>query len=239
MSQASLNIGRMIPLHLKTEEQGDSPEASIYYLVAENGTFLVRNTELFSSVTEVDSVPGLLQEEASCALHFPRLPRAIMEQMYGFFRAVYQTWDGEAVAFLFYEPESSAFRLGIPPQTLVRHCFAGYSWTEKSVSYGYLPRPRGFVKLGDAHSHPNLSAFFSCTDDRDDDQDGLRIVIGALESSSPDVSVSFVAGGTRFSLSPEDALEDFRGATAPPKQWLDQVTCLENGEPLIAQWRCE
>jgi hypothetical protein len=65
-----------------------------------------------------------------------------------------------------------------------------------------------------------------------DDQDeacenGLHIVIGHLDRQQPDMSVSFVASGTRFILRLEDAVEGFTTPRPPPSQWLQQVQCCE------------
>ena len=218
----------MIPAYFKTDEFRE-PASPCYYLVTASGIFLVRKTELFSSVTKADAVPGLAPEEPSCSLSFPRVPREITEQLYGFFQAAFDEWEGEAVAFLYYAPESRTFGVAVPPQTLFRHRWFGGWRTEKRVVYGHLPRPEGFLKLGDAHSHADFPAFFSCTDDRDDGEDGLRIVIGDLHRLEPSISVSFVASGTRFALRPEDVLEDFSAPVPPSREWLERVVCREEG----------
>jgi hypothetical protein len=156
-----------------------------------------------------------------------------MERIYGFFREVYQRWQGEAVAFLYYAPATKAFGVAVPPQTLFRYESFGHWRMAPRVAYGAAPRVNGYVKLGDAHSHADMPAFFSYTDDRDDTQDGLRIILGDLHRSRPDVKVSFVAQGKRFSLRPEDALEDFLTPLMPPRSWLDRVTCQPgNGSPM-------
>jgi hypothetical protein len=217
----------MIPVYFKT---GDfvEPAPPLYYLVTAQGNFLVKKTSLFTSITEVTAIPGLLDQGESLSLRFPKVPREILEQMYGFFDAVYQKWEGEAIVFLYYSPGDGAFRLEAPPQTLFRHQSAYGFWrTEMKVEYGYWPRPPGFIKLGDAHSHADLPAFFSCTDDRDDQEDGLRITLGHLDRARPDVSVSFVASGARFALKAESVLEDFSAPLPPPPAWLERVTCRE------------
>ncbi len=218
----------MIPAYFKSESFLP-PAAPYYHLVAANGVYLVRNTELFSSVTKVDAVPGLAPEEESCTLYFPRVPREITAQLYGLFQAVYDEWEGEAVAFLYYTAESRTFLVDVPPQVLFRHRWVDGWSTEKKVIYGSLPRPEGYVKLGDAHSHANFPAFFSCTDDRDDVEDGLRLVVGDLHRVEPSISVSFVASGTRFALRPEDVLEDFSTPAPPPREWLERVVLQEEG----------
>lgn len=216
----------MIRCYLNTPGLAE-PADAIYYLVAANGTFLVNKTPLYTSITEARGVPGLLPREPAVRLAVPRVPRKLMERVYGFFQAVYQRWGGEAVVFLYYAPASQGFGVAVPPQTLRRHQVYGRWRTEPRVAYGYVPRAAGYVKLGDAHSHADLPAFFSNTDDRDDQQDGLRIVLGELHRLRPDVkvSVSFVAQGKRFILKPEEVLENFSMPLTPPRAWLDRVTC--------------
>ena len=220
----------MIPLYVATPGFAE-PRESLYYMVAANGTFLVNRTALFTAVTAARALPGLLYREPSIQLAFPRVPRQLMERIYGFFKTVYLLWEGEAIVFLFYGPAERTFHVGVPPQTLFRHR-TGDRWrTEGRVSYGHLPRGKGIIKLGDAHSHASAAAFFSCRDDADDTtHDGLRIVLGRMDRRRPDVNVSFVTQGTRFLLGAADVMEDFSAALTPPRAWLRQVTCRHLGE---------
>jgi hypothetical protein len=218
----------MIPVYLKTSDFAE-PSDMLYFLVTASGNFLVRKTELFTSITEVRELPGLSAQGEGVRLRLPRLPRALLEQMYGFFQAVYEQWEGEAIVFLYYSPKSATYRLEAPPQTLFRYqTFLGGWRTQMRVEYGYTPRPPGFLKVGDAHSHGDLPAFFSCTDDHDDQEDGLRITLGNLDRAAPDVSVSFVVNGRRFYLKPENILEPFSVPLAPPPEWMERVTIRES-----------
>jgi hypothetical protein len=213
----------MIPLYLKTGELTD-PDDELYYLVAGNGVFLVKRSEVFTAITRVQDVAGLEVQTPALTLTIPKLPRSLMEKIYGFFDIVYRRWDGEAVVFLFYSPENGRFHVDAPPQTLVRRRTSSGWRTESHVEYKSLPRPEGFLWLGDVHSHCDLGAFFSATDDHDDGQDGLRIVMGRLDRHQPDVCASFVTGGTRFELAAEDVIENFRGPVTPPPVWLERVS---------------
>ena len=219
----------MIPFHLKTADFVE-PADPLYYLLAANGIFLVKNNGLFRSVTAAPEIAGLHSQDQTAVLNLPKLPRELMEKVYGFFDYVFRQWGGEAVAFLYYSPERREFRVGIPPQKIYRYRWLREWRTEGRVEYGYVPRPESFVKLGDIHSHPDCAAFFSRTDDFDDEEDGLRIVMGDLKRCPPDVRVSFITGGTRFRLQPERVLEDFGYPAPPPAEWTQQVTCLYEGE---------
>ena len=213
----------MIPLFLKSTEF-EEPDASAYYLLAANGVFLVKKGGIFSSVTEAPLV-GLGRQRPSLRLGFPKVPRELLERMYGFFRYAYEQFDSEAVVFLYYSPEQGIFHADAPPQVVTRYrTYHGWR-TAGNVEYGTMSRPHGFLKLGDAHSHGESPAFFSPTDDRDDGEDGLRIVMGALHRSPPEVRVSFIASGTRFRLEPHEVLEDFIEPTRPPDEWTERIEC--------------
>ncbi len=213
----------MLPTYLNTPGLPE-PADPVYLLVAANGTFLVNKTALFTSITEVSEVSWLERQKPSVQLTFPKVPRQLMERVYGFFQAVYRRWRGEAVAFLYYAPATGDFGVAVPPQELRRYQCSGSWHVEPSVQYGSLSPVPGYIKLGDVHSHMNLPPFFSATDSRDDWQDGLRIVMGNLDRPIPAVRVSFIAQGVRFVLKNEDVLEDFSRPLPPPRTWLDRVT---------------
>jgi hypothetical protein len=214
-----------IPIHCKTGKPPD-PSLSLFYLVAASGVFLVKKSGLYFSVTRTEKILGLADQDEELILKFPRVPRQLMATVYGFFRQVFRLYQGEAVALIFYSPEQKRFRVGVPPQKLFRYQSCGRWRTEGRVVYGHYPRPDGFLKLGDIHSHGDEPAFFSNIDAEDDaKQDGLRIVLGHMDRESPDMEVSFVAGGTRFALQPHDAVEPFAEACSPPPSWIERVSC--------------
>jgi hypothetical protein len=227
----------MIPLYRKTADFTEPPEA-IYHLLTRDGLFRVMRSPLFTAVMKTEGVPDLEPQKSSLQLAVPKVPRQLMERIYGFFRTVYERWDAEAVVLLYYSHEQRVFRTAVPKQTIYRYRI-GERWrTEGRVSYGYHKRPEGFVKLGDAHSHCDLPAFYSCVDDMDDREDGLRIVLGDLHRPLPSVSASFVASGHRFRLPSDDVLEDFIEPVEPPEDWMRQIACeYERPAPRVEEAR--
>jgi hypothetical protein len=216
----------IVPFYLKTADF-DEPTDSMYYLAAANGTFLVKKTGLFAAVTATTTMAGLDQATPALELHFPRIPSNILEQTYGFFRDIYRRFDGEAIVFIYYSPERNEFKVEPPPQRLTRRrTRSGWS-TAARVEYQTIARPSGYFKLGDVHSHADSKAFFSSTDDEDDEEDGLRVVMGRFDRARPDVCVSFVANGTRFGLQVGDVLEEFVDPLPPPSAWTHRVICVD------------
>ena len=223
----------MIPIHIKTETFSE-PDVALYYLVAAEGVYLVKKTGLYRSVTRADWIVGPQSQAPALELNLPKVPRAHMERVYGFFDAVYQNCQGEAIVFLFYDPDRGDFQIGVPRQTVRRYWYAGGWITEGHVEYDQMARPEGYLKIGDIHSHGKQSAFFSAVDDHDDQEDGLRIVIGRLDLEPPDVCASFVAAGYRFPKNGDDVAEPFTARISPPHEWLARVRVCD--APRYVSW---
>jgi PRTRC genetic system protein A len=218
----------MIPTFFKDAGFAE-PAAPLYYLVAGNGLFLVRRTGLFTSISRASGVAGLEEQKPELVLRFGKIPRAMMERIYGFLKWAWREWESEAILFLYYSPETGKFLLDAPPQTIFLYRRMGRWNAEGRVAYRTLARPESYVKLGDVHSHGDLPAFFSAQDDRDDLEEGLKIVMGRMDRERPEVEVSFVAAQRRFPLRPEDVLEGFSAAVPPPRQWIERVQCEYEG----------
>lgn len=214
----------MVPTAFKTADY-EEPQTSLYYLVTADGLFLVRKTSLFTSISRALGVPGLEPQQAALALRFGKIPGSVMERVYGFFDWAWRRWRSEAILFLYYAPETGAFLLDAPPQTIQFYYRSGQWHPEGRVAYCALPRPPGYLKLGDIHSHGRFPAFFSAQDDRDDCEEGLKIVMGRLDGEEPEVEASFVVGRNRFALRPDDILEEFAVPMPPPRLWIDRVHC--------------
>jgi len=125
----------------------------------------------------------------------------------------------------------------VPPQRIFRYRLGNRWRTEGHVEYEAIRRRKECVLLGDVHSHCDLPAFFSYTDDLDDKADGLRIILGRVNRNRPEIAASFVASGQRFPLRAEQACEDFCTPRVPPRHWLRQITCLyETEKPKYQSW---
>ncbi len=227
------------PIVLKTPEAG-KPDATIYYEIASNGPFQVRDFPIYRAVTRTDElVPGLHTQEESLEIKFPRLPAALLAEVLDFFCEVYRRHGGEAIVILLYHPAQKVFRARVPPQTISQYRDYKGRWKAyMDLKYKSVARPKDFLRLGTIHSHPNMPAYASATDCDDERfEDGLHIVFGDLDMSRITRSASFVANGVRFRLKPSEVMEPFSQSdreappdwmacveverrSAPPKQWV-------------------
>lgn len=206
----------IFPVHFK-EEGSKEPADPIFFILANNGFFLVKEVDLYRACVKVDGVPGLLPHEESVQLKLPTLPKTLVEAAMGFLKAVYSRYQAEGILLLFYS-SSEGFRLEVPRQSIYR----------KRVKYQNLPAPEGFFRLGTWHSHANVAAYHSADDRLDEiEEDGLHIVVGNLDLDSPSFSFSFMVNGRRFLFEKEAVIEGYDRPIPPPPEWLEKVTCVE------------
>jgi hypothetical protein len=203
----------------------------VYYQVAANGLFLVRDTPLYRATTRVTTgVPGLHPSREELVVRFPPLPVALVEPILAFFREVYERWTGEAIVLLFLCPESGEYRALVPPQEIPGYRDAwGRPRAYLRLRYGSVARPEGFVRFGSIHSHAELPAGASCTDLEDEEHgDGLHVVYGRIDRDAPARSAACVVSGRRFDLEPELVVPECRVPDTPaPREWLEQVSFVE------------
>lgn len=224
----------MFPVLLK-DDAFTTPDADTSYVIAGNGLFLERRTELYAATVRVDGgVAGLLPHEARLDLRLPRpLPRSLVETALGFFRSVYERWEGEAVLFLFYAPAADGrrarYRVEAPPQTIRGRVEHGRFRADLRLSYGPCARPGPeWRKLGTMHSHAELSPRHSLVDEHDElFETGLHVTVGYVGSTSPEFDAAFVVAGTRFPVPPEQVLEPAHTSRAWPPEWLERIRVVE------------
>ncbi len=230
----------MFQVVVKTHPSTRRPGA-LYYEVASNGLFQVRDTETYRAVTPVaEDVPGLLPETAHVDFKFPRLPTPLLEDVLAFFDAVYRRYGGEAIVLLFYAPERQEFRAEAPPQTIPGYTdYRGRWLASYRLDYESMERPEGYLLFGTIHSHARQLAYSSWTDCDDEAfHDGLHVVFGSFHSAQLSESASFVANGTRFTVEPRDVLEACKIPERPARaDWMAQVSTQEERRSYSWSWR--
>jgi hypothetical protein len=229
-----MSTGPFVPVVLK-DAAFEPPDAETYYVVAGNGFFLERRTELYTATVAVDGgVPGLEPHDARLDLQLPRkLPRALVACALGFFRAVHDRWDGEGILVMLYAPPDQThpvrYRLDAPPQKLRGRIENGRFRADLRLDYGACARPgEAWRKLGTFHSHGPVGPRHSSIDAHDELwETGLHLTAGYVNSSLPEYEASFVVNGMRFPIAVDDVLERPRAPAKYPARWLDRIEIIE------------
>lgn len=184
------------------------------FIVARDGLYLRKHSLLGKSQVQVDGVQHLPEAREYLEYELPKLPAELMGRVVGFFAAIWRTRRSEALVLLTWD--GSAFGLIVPEQQA--------DWGSVEHRLDPADVPVGVQLLGTIHSHADMTAFHSGTDEIDEvDVDGLHIVVGELDTARPSFSAAVVIDGKRFSAEPSMVFEPPGPAVDPPAEWLDRV----------------
>jgi hypothetical protein len=215
-----------IDICLKTESQElpDLPLDARRFVIAANGTYLERRTSMFRTSTRVvGDVPGLSEHYQYCRLTCGKINRTMQGAMLAFFQYAHRLHGGEAALVLLYHTARQTFRWFCPDQSVEVYQSGGRWWAHDTVQFDNpVLLPEGYVLFGDAHLHPGLP--YPSAIDAKDDQDGLHIIVGAIQGQ-PRYHIDFVMDGVRFGVRESLIFEDpdCRPLPQPPQAWLRRV----------------
>ena len=183
----------MFPVYLK-EAGLQAPGDPIYYLVARDGLFQVKETAAFRSVVRVEGLRWLEGQAEEVVWKLPPVPGALLARAIGLFREVFRRHESEALVLLRYDPGAARYTLAVPEQYVA----GGH------LVYEIGPTPPGLLRVGTIHSHGGAEAFHSELDDWDErHDDGLHVTVGNLDGPMT-LSCSLMVDGRRFPLRPRD-----------------------------------
>jgi len=227
---ASHNDILRTPIVVKLEADTPLPEdAPVFHLLTKDGLFLCRNHPFFRSCVRVEKFPSeLAAHEPSLELHYPKLPRKLVEQVVGFFSIVGRRFSSEAAVLLAWDRIAGEVVAIVPEQTGI----VGESWSGKpyplELEYTIPPLPPQLMLIGDAHSHVDGPAYASSMDKADEQfRAGLHIVVGRVHQEPPEFHCEVTVDGTRFLV--RDLAKVFGGyrrrrEREVPEAWLDKLS---------------
>jgi PRTRC genetic system protein A len=216
-----------IPVFLKTSADQPRPADPEFYWVTQDGTFLCRNHEFFASDVPARRQPrALAPHRAACAVNYPKLGAKALEVVVGFFDQVFAKHRSEAVVLLLWNQLTQRYRIWVPEQeaTVWESRYGNRSPTDVRYQLpGQLP-PHHLL-VGDIHSHGDISAYASATDQADErHRDGVHGIIGHIDREPPSFHQELAVDGHRFPLQFDQFYEGYgKRRTRVPRGWLDLV----------------
>lgn len=218
------------PVYLKLAAGMPWPEdEAVFYLMSREGLFLCRNTPFYRSCVLAERGPGeLASHRPFLKLSYPKLPRALVETVVGFFDIIGREQGGEAAVLLAWDRDRAEYQVIVPAQTSV----VSVGWNgvvyPLEVHYEVPALPSNLMLVGDMHCHVDLPAYSSPTDQRDEEyRPGLHLVVGRISREPPEWHAEAIVDGVRFRLKAVDQLMEgytCRRIGDVPAEWLDQVT---------------
>jgi len=218
------------PIYLKTDTKMEWPKDRFFYLVTSDGFFKCRNTDFFRSCVPVKEGPKeLAGQESFLNLNYPKIPKAMVERVVGFFRLVAEKQNSEAAAIFVWNRVSQQVELIIPDQMAVNG--APSQWSPNGypmdVKYEIPPLQPEQVYMGDIHCHVEGSAYASGMDELDEKhRPGIHIVVGKIDLTNPEFYCDVVVDGERFSVNNLSLVWegfDKMDTASVPGWWLDKV----------------
>lgn len=170
----------------------DAGTEPIRWLAAQDGLYEIRTTLIgIFRVKRPDTDLDTCSE--GLTLTIPRMPAAVLAALIDRCRAAL---PHECLLNVYWHPDRQGFAIEMPPQEVdMAHV------TTADATNPYDPtRPR----VIQVHSHGTAAAFFSATDDADEQATGCYGVLGHLDRPVPSMAWRFACGGRHVSLATTD-----------------------------------
>jgi len=193
--------------------ESDKP---INFLLTGRGAMKVMKNKIGIFVSKTDDVPGLPNISEGLLLSVPKIPYYMFTQTISFFRAVMKKYDdAEAMVQFYYDEENKSY---------VVHC------PDQIVSGAHIDFKRSqefddkYILVMDIHSHNTMGAFFSGTDNADEQETRIFGVLGKLNNDIPEMKFRISVGGAFKEINIFDIFESPFPATDFPEEWLEKCT---------------
>lgn len=178
------------------------------YVVQGDGIYRVykNNIGLFVVKLEDRKFPGLeCQFKGNGVyLNVPKVPERIFWQIRSFFIDIMDKVNGaEAFAQVFYDTKKEEYLVNIPEQEVT-----GTTVKYTSDRNKYLEDPERFIFVYEIHSHNNMGAFWSSTDDADEKETRFYGVLGKLGTENFEEEHRFVVGDKRIAINRDHVFDD-------------------------------
>lgn len=200
----------------------ESIQDRIALVIAGNGLFVFRRNCLGVSLSPIKSVNGLEELMQESCFEAERIPVELIDEIAAFFKDIYECYRSEAIVILYYNEETGEWYASPPKQ----------KGRGLHVSYESIPAPEpGFKIAGTVHSHANVAAGHSGTDDKDEEFfDGVHITIGDLDEDTYSYSYSIVNQKVRTEVERHDVIDV--PANTYPTEWFN---AFEEEEVIVAK----
>lgn len=168
------SITDILPL---PEDLDTLPEPDpFYFVVSKSQSWVFKKTMFGKALVPVDEIPHLDKTGAVLWHDIPKVPVALINQVWSFFRMVWNTKKTEAMVYLTWHPEHG-YRVYVPNQSPT----GGHVRVD---NFDATPIKRGWRIAGTIHSHCNFGYFHSGTDTADADKhDGIHMTMGFVDDA--------------------------------------------------------
>lgn len=203
----------------------DAGYTEIYVLTGDKESPIVKHHKLRGQNRfvrlAVNSLPtNYKQEKIVQEVNFlpdGKIPIELFDQVVAFFKQVMEVKKSELEAMIWIcWDQENGYHLIVPDQRV----------SKASASYDWASLPAGKTIVCDIHSHNTMGAFFSGTDNRDDQSNiGFSGVVGHLKSANPQTVWRFNYRDKKLECDLDDIFTlPARPEVAVPEDWIGKIT---------------
>lgn len=224
MAAIKLDIGNiiknMIGYFWGNEKDWENDTKPIKYVVAKDGLYEVRETEILKAVAKPKQVKGIdLNLEEGITMKTPKIPYELYYQALKFLRTIYNRDQTEASILFFWDREKKEHFLWVPKQVNG----SASSDYERDKDEEFTKMCEQYVWVMTAHSHPTFAGSFSSIDDKDEKDTRLFMVVGHIMNNPQDIAIRTAVNGKYITLKFNDVFTSPIDETKDaPKEWLDK-----------------
>lgn len=187
-AKVAATVRAMVQYGVQVHEMDQITQPTAYVL-AKNGMFEVRRTDIASIISQPKEIMGLEHElKVGVQLNIPKVPYTFLGQTVSFFREVEKKSGAEALVQIWWNTQEKGHVIHCPEQTVsggsVRH--------HSTFDQEQARTPEGdaiWLHVMDIHSHNTMGAFWSSVDDGDEmkaPEGRMFGVIGKIKQPIPD-----------------------------------------------------
>ena len=224
----TINLSNLLASQIASQVTGYLPYDSTYntdslkkinFVTAANGLFRVEKTDTAVFKTKVQdfeqSVPGLQEMGEGTELLIPKIPFKYLQMALSFYRDVHAKDGTEASLLFFWNKENKALPVKYSDDTPMKgllvdgqlviyvprqqnssglsefHGDPMVDWLRQNLSY-----------LAETHSHHTMDAFFSSTDDANENSTQFYGVWGRIKNEQPAFAFRYVTGKSKKLVCP-------------------------------------
>lgn len=224
-------LKRELLLNINAYHIGSYKEAPLdklhNHIFQADGDYLVVNNKIGRFIVKVAEAnrPGLPQELSGnkIELKVPKIPSKIYYEIVAFFRDICDTMGGaEAFIQVYYDKKDKKYVCHVPEQT-VTGTSVRYDATE---NLNEKDRER-YIFVFEVHSHNNMSAFWSGTDNADEKETKFYGVFGKIKEDVIEEKFRFMVMGKQIDLQKEHIFDFPKETEFSTQEILNYLTNLK------------
>lgn len=184
----------------------------VNYILCGSGAKEVRETELGTFIVTPIEIAGLEKVPEGFTMRLPKIPITLLLTCLSFFKQVYLKHHSEALLQIFWDRKAKSYYIHCPPQE-VGPAFVKFEHNTAMEKVNTLAL--------ELHSHGNMQAFFSSTDDGDEKATRLYAVAGQITEPLPQLKIRACCGKSSIPIALD---EIFDLALDIPDKWFKALT---------------